>query len=273
MTRILLSCVPCTSLLIFLIFAPVSANSNTGIGTQISVGFGLELLEYKEHEKNTETESAAKLHNPVFGIEGLKRWEYLFCGVRPVFPVFLGDGQEETTHSGKSFQKDTLELRWIRIDGFLGYSLINWINPYLGIRWSEVRQERTNFIVAGNPVELQSLEEVKSWSLLLGIRGVGNFTPRMKWNYGMEYFLPLAVEVTNTALPGFKASDRDGHTLEFKGGFDYSYTDSISFGLMLYGGWMHWRGSEWKSFGNSLVKWPENDTLYLGGWLRGTYSF
>jgi hypothetical protein len=61
--------------------------------------------------------------------------------------------------------------------------------------------------------------------------------------------------------------------LELKGGFDYSYTNSICFGLLFYGGWMHWSGSEWKSFGNSLVKWPENDTIYLGGWLRGTYKF
>lgn len=273
MARTLLSFILSTSLVIFLISAPVSANSNIGIESQISVGFGMEMLEYKEHEKDTGTESEAKLHNLVFGIEGLKRWKYFFCGVRSVFPILLGDGQEEVTHSEKSFQKDTLELRWIRIDGFLGYSLRNWINPYLGIRWSEVRQERTNFIVAGNPVELQSVEEVKSWSLLLGIRGVGNFTPRMKWNYGMEYFLPLAVEVTNTALPGFKASDRDGHMLELKGGFDYSYTNSICFGLLFYGGWMHWSGSEWKSFGNSLVKWPENDTFYLGGGLKVTYKF
>ena len=51
----------------------------------------------------------------------------------------------------------------------------------------------------------------------MGGRGVGNFTPRLRWNYWLEYFLPLNVGVTNSAVPGSKATDKDGYVLELKG--------------------------------------------------------
>lgn len=272
MTRTFLSILSGISLILST-YGLVFANSTGGIESQISLNIAFEWQEYKEHEKDTGLNSKAKLNSLVVGVEGLKRWKYLFCGVRSVFPVFLEGGQEEVTRYDRSFQKDTLESRWIRMDGFLGYPLRSWANPYTGIRWSEVKQERKNIIIGDTLVDLRAVEEVKSWSLLLGVRGSGNFTPRLRWNYWLEYFLPLSVEVTNTALPGFKASDKDGYTLELKGGVDYFYTNSLCFGVILYGGKMHWSGSDWESFDNSLAKWPENDTFYLGGGLRVAYIF
>jgi hypothetical protein len=251
----------------------VFADPNRGIESQISLGVAWERLEYKEHEPDTRIDSKARLNNLVVGIEGIKRWRYLFCGVKSVFPVLLETGNEEVTRSDQSFQTDNLELRWIRIDGFLGYPLKDWVNPYLGMRWSGVRQERTNFIVTGMPVNLRSVEEVISWNLLFGVRGVGSITPRLRWNYWLEYFLPLNVDVTNSAVPGFKATDKDGYMVELKGGLDYLFRPSLAFGLLFYGGRMHWNGSDWKSVNHVLVKWPENDTLYLGGGLKVTYKF
>ena len=272
MTRILVSILSSTSLILST-WAIVLANSNEGIKSQISLGVAWEQLEYKEHEPDTRIDSKAKVNNLVVGIEGLKRWKYLFCGVKSVFPILLESGNEEVTRSEKSFQTNTLELRWIRIDGFLGYPLRDWANPYLGLRWSEVRQERTNLVVAGIPVALRSVEEVISWNLLLGVRGVGNFTPRLKWNYWLEYFRPLNVDVTNSAVPGFKATDKDGYMVELKGGLDYLCKESLVLGILLYGGWMHWSGSDWKSIDHGSAKWPENDTFYLGGGFKITYKF
>jgi hypothetical protein len=272
MARTFIAILLSTGLLLFTC-SSVYANSNKGIESQISLGTAWELLEYKEHERDTGLDSKAKPNSLVIAVEGLKRWKYLFCGVKSVFPVFLEGDQEEVTRNGRSFQKDNLELGWIRIDGFLGYPLIYWVNPYLGIRRSEVRQERTGLVVAGAPVDVRSVEEVTSWNLLLGVTGVGNFNPRLKWNYWLEYFLPLNVEVTNSAVPGFKASDKTGYMLELKGGIDYFYMNSLGFGLLLYGGWMHWNGSDWKLIDHVLVKWPENDTFYLGGGFKITYRF
>jgi hypothetical protein len=252
---------------------PVFAEASRELTSKISLRLGWEGLKYEEHEPDTGLDSEAELNNLVLGVEGLKRWEHFFCGARAVFPVLLGDDQEEVTRSGAFFQTDTLEIRWIRIDGFLGYPLRPWFNPYAGFRWSESRQERTNFEVAGNFIDLRSVEKVKSWSLLLGVRGVGNISPRLGWNYHLEFFVPLDVEVTNSALSGFKVSDSNGHALELKTGIDYSYTDSIVFGFILYGGWAHWEGSDWKPFDGGLAKWPENDTYYLGAGLNVSYMF
>ena len=122
---------------------PLFAQPNKGITSKISISVGWERLEYEEHEPDTRINSEAKLNNLVLGIEGLKRWKRLFCGVRSVFPILLGDDRENVARSGTAFQTNTLDFSWIRVDGFLGYPLRFWINPYLGIRWSEVNQERT----------------------------------------------------------------------------------------------------------------------------------
>ena len=259
--------------LLFCNSVPVVAETNRGLVNQISLQLGWEGLKYEEHEPDTGLDSKAEVNNLVLGIEALKRWEHFFCGAKAVFPVLLGDDREEVTRSGASYQTDTLEIRWIRIDGFLGYPLRPWFNPYAGLRWSEFRQERTNFEVAGTTVDLRSVEKVKSWSLLLGVRGVGKIAPRLDWKYHMEFLVPLDVKVTNSALAGFEVSDSDGHAFDLKTGIDYSYTDSILFGFILYGGWVHWEGSGWKPFDGGLAKWPENDTYYLGAGLNVSYKF
>jgi hypothetical protein len=51
------------------------------------------------------------------------------------------------------------------------------------------------------------------------------------------------------------------------------YNPSLVFGLLLYGGRMHWNGSDWEVVDHVLTKWPENDTYYIGGGLKITYKF
>lgn len=258
---------------IFFSYPAVCADSNSGIESKISLNIAWERLQYKEREPDTRLDTKAELDNMVVGIEGVKRWEYIFVGTRLTFPISRENGQEEVTLSGKTYQGNTLEMGWTRIDGFAGYPLRYWINPYMGFRWSEVRQDRGNFVIAGTPVTLQSVEEVKSLSLLFGMGGVGNFTPRWIWNYRAELFLPLSVKVSNTALPGFKSSEKSGHMMELKGGVDYLFTDSLYSSFFLYGGWMHWNGSQWSPFDRGRAKWPENDTYYLGAGLNIFYKF
>jgi hypothetical protein len=249
------------------------AGPNGGIESKVSLNIAWERLQYKEQEPDTSLDAKSDLNNMVVGIEGVKRWNHLFLGASSTFPISRESGQEDVKLSGRTSQENVLKMGWTMIDGFVGYPLRYWANPYMGFRWSEVRQERKNFVIAGTPVTSQAVEEVKSLSLLFGMGGVGNFTPCWTWNYRAELFLPLSVKVTNTALPGFESSDKSGHMVELKGGIDYSFTDSIYSGLLLYGGWMHWNGSEWKSFDRGRAKWPENDIYYLGVGLNIFYKF
>ena len=259
----------------FIIFSSPTAfaDPNSGIENKLSLNIAWERLQYEEREPDMHLDAKAELDNMVVGIEGVKRWEHIFLGTRLTFPISNESGQEAVTRSGGTYQENTLEMGWSRIDGFVGYPLRYWLNPYMGFRWSEVRQVRGNFVIAGAPATLQSLEEVKSVSLLFGMGGVGNFSPRWNWNYRAEFFLPISVKVTNTALPGFESSDKSGHMVELKGGIHYLVTDSLYSGLFLYGGWMHWDGSQWNSFDRGRAKWPENDTYYLGAGLNIFYKF
>lgn len=249
----------------------VFAGINEDMESQFLIEIGWEQIEYKEYEPEKGLYSSAEVNNWVAGIEYFKKCESLFIGINAIIPVLQRDNKEEWFLLGSSYQINTLKYRWIRIDGYIGCPLILGLNPYGGVRWSESKQERTNFFVSGIPVDDNAIEIVNSCSLLLGIRADGNFTSRWEWNYWIEYFIPIDVKVKNSTLPDFEASEKDGYTLELKGGLKYSYTETLSFGFLIYGGRMHWEGSSWKLGG--LAKWPENDTDYLGGALNVSWRF
>ena len=234
---------------------------------------GWEQLEYEENEPDKNLDSNAKVTNVIIGIEGLKRWESLFAGIKAVIPVFLYENEETWKISGTMRQTNSLEYGWERIDAYIGFPSSSFFNPYGGLRWSESKQTRMNFVVHGIAASGTAIEKINSWSLFLGLRGNGNFTTPWKWNYWIEYFIPVHNNVTNSALSGFEVSDKEGYTLELKCGVGYSYNKALSFGLLIYGGRMHWDGSGWKPFSGRLIKWPENNTDYLGGTLSITWKF
>ena len=249
------------------------AEAGRGLESRLSIDMGWEQLEYEEHLPDRDLDSHGTVNNRVLGIEGLKRWRYLFGGIKVVTPLFLEDGEETWTQYGATRQTNSLEYGWRRVDGYVGYPFINWLNPYGGFRWSESTQERSEFVLFGTPVSVTAREKIKSRSLLLGIRGEGDFTPRWRWNYRLEYFSPVDVEVTNSVLKGFTVTESDGYTLELKGGAGYTYNKALSFGLFLYGGRMHWDGSGWLPFSGGTAKWPENDTDYIGGAITVRFTF
>lgn len=254
-------------------FPAAFANPSSGIESKLSLDIAWERLQYREQEPDTNLDAKAELDNLVVGIEGVKRWEYLFLGTRLALPLSRENGREDITLAGNAYQSNALEMGWTRISAFAGYPWRPWINPYAGFRWSEVRQNRGDVVIAGTPVTSQSEETVKSVSLLFGMGGNGNLAPRWNWNYRAELFLPVRVKITNTALPGFESYDKVGHMVELKGGFDYLFTDALHSGFFLYGGWMHWNGSNWIAFERGQAKWPENYTYYLGAGLNISCKF
>jgi hypothetical protein len=251
-----------------------AAISNTALKSQVSIYWAREHFVYREIENDTGMESKSRLNKYVVGIEGRKRWDYLFAGVKFSLPLCIEGDQEETTRFGKLYQYDHLELRWVKMDGYAGYPFRHWVNPYVGVRWSDVTQERKNFnFMSKSLTDLTASENVRSWHFLFGITGIGKISPRWIWNYRLEYFLPLKVEVTNSVIQDFNSSDSRGYTLELQGGIDYLYSDFLSFGFLLYGGLTHWNGSDWKATGRGFVKWPENETTFVGAGLMINCGF
>ena len=245
------------------------AETNRCSKKRLTIGFGLEQLKYEEKLSDTGLHSKSKVNNLITSIDGIIRREKIFMEARATLPISKGESSEEwRISSGALYQTNNLEYGWKRYDAIIGYNLIDWFNPYGGLRWSKVKQKRTDFVKLGVPVTATAVESIRSRSFLAGIMGSSNITDRLSWNYSLEYFYPIDVEVTNSALPGFKATDKDGYVYEIKASLEFFSTDALSFGLNLYRGKIHWNGSDWLPYGGGLAKWPQNDTDYLGGTLN-----
>lgn len=253
--------------------SPVLADNKEGIASNFKVGIGWEQLIYEENEPDRNLTSSATVNNWTLGFDGLKRWKHIFFGIKGILPVDLDNNQEEWAISGIINQTNSLEYGWTRIDPYLGYPINPFINPYIGLRWSEAKQERSDFIVSGIPVAGNVTETVRSKFIMLGIRGKFNLDPQWKIAYDIEYFSPIQLKVTNSQLPGWEATDKSGYTYEFKGEVEYFCTKTLSFAFQFYGGRMKWSGSDWQMYVGRLVKWPENDTRYLGGMLNICWVF
>ena len=245
-----------------------SEKADTSKTSHFSVGIGWEVLNYSENEPDTRLDSEAKVSNWTIDLDAFKRWTHIFCGFKGIIPVHRVDDSEEWRVSDILTQQNSFEYGWTRLDAFLGYRLKPFFNPYIGLRWSDSEQERTGFVVLGTPVEGSATEEVTSWFISLGIRGDILLNPRWRLSYFGSYFEPISSAVENSDLPGWEVTDTDGYMFEFEGQVQYTYTESISLVFTLYGGQMHWKGSEWAPFSGRLVKWPENDTQYFGGMLK-----
>ena len=244
--------------------------SKTG---HFSVGIGWEALNYSEQEPDMHLDSEAKVSNWTIGMDGFKQWTHIFCGFKGIIPVHRFDDSEEWRVSDILTQQNSLEYGWTRLDAFLGYRLKPFFNPYIGLRWSDSEQERTGFVVLGTPVEGSATEEVTAWLINIGIRGDILLNSKWRLYYSGSYFVPISSEVENNNLPGWEVMDTSGYTFEFEGQAEYTYTESMSFVLTLFGGQMHWEGSEWAPYASRSIKWPENDTRYIGCMLNVRWSF
>ena len=262
---------------IICIVAPVPSIASEKVETyktgHFSVGIGWEALNYSEHEPANRLDSEADVSNWIIGFDAFKQWTNIFCGFKGIIPVHLIDGSEEWRASGILTQQNSLEYGWTRLDAFLGYKLRPFFNPYIGLRWSDAEQERTRFVVLGTPVEGSATEEVTAWFINLGIRGDILLNSKWRLYYSGSYFEPISSEVENSNLPGWEVADTSGYIFEFEGQVEYTYSESIVFVFTLYGGKMHWNGSDWASYENRSIKWPENDTQYIGCMLNVRWSF
>lgn len=251
----------------------VFADDGKRLERNLSIRMGCEWLDYEENEPDRRSDSDARVNNGIIEIQGVKKWTSVFAGIKAVIPVFREEDEEMWRSSGTTFQTNAFKYGWMRVDGCIGYPLTYLFNPYAGLRWSEGKQDRTDFIEHGTLFPGTARETVRSWSALLGVKGNGDLAPGWKWDYSIEYFVPIDVMVTNSAIPGFEASDKEGYTLELRWGVEYFYKGALSFGFLIYGGRMHWNGSDWKPSPGGLAKWPENDTDYLCGTLNISWKF
>jgi hypothetical protein len=248
---------------------------------RLTISVSPEMLIYKEHESDTFTDSRAIVVNPTIHLGWSGQYGPIIGGLKGSFPVFPTEDIEKWDSYGiKPYQSDVFKYEWKRADAYLGYFLAPAERRlsgifYLGLRNSYQKQTRDDFIQQGVRLPGRSVEEVKSYGLLIGLMSnnlaVGESQPdhvgtvsRWSWSYALEFVAPLSVKTTNTTYPGVEFNDEQGYTYEIRLGAGYRLTRSWVFEGTLYGGRMHWAGSNWKTTSYGRLKWPENNTDYLG---------
>jgi hypothetical protein len=247
---------------------PVYADETHEMQDYLSLGVGWEQLSYKEKvPERSLTSSNTEINNLVLYFEGSKRLHDYFLGFNGVLPISYGDAREDWQRAGQFEQSNSLAYRRTRVDAFLGYILHHLLNPYIGTSWSYSHQKRSDFHIANSPgkVKKSITEEVNSLSLLLGVQGKMPISTKWFFAYFIEYLLPYYSKVENSSLDGWEPSDIDGYSYSLTGQLEYLFTGKAALIVQVAGGKQHWDGSDWERVGTSRVKWPENETVFLGG--------
>jgi len=264
-----------TKLLLFFwlfIYCPLlPAMEGEDATSYLAAGVGMEQLTYKEKIPDLDlTSSDTEMTNWVLHLEGQKGWQNVFVGAKGLIPFSTDESRETWTRAGQFEQANSLTYRWTRVDIHIGCFLSRLFNPYLGIAWSYVEQDRSDFdnVSSPGPIKETATEEVKSFSALLGIQGAFSLTDRWSFAYSAEYLLPFYSKTTNTGLPGWEASNVDGYSYSLRGRLSYVFTRTVAAALQLAGGRQHWDGSGWIPAGDSRAKWPENDTDFISGFIN-----
>lgn len=241
--------------------------------TNISIGIGLEQLTYEEHESDNNMDSKATVNNFIGACEGLIESPYLFFGANAVVPLIAKVEEEDINLTGTSYQVNDIKDEWTRMDLFLGYPVYALFKPYVGIRWSERRQERSNFIIEGERESFNNVETIRSWNILLGIQGEKIKENQWGFSYNLKYLIPFNNTVENDAIQGWDIDDKRGYGFDIQGTIRYYLNNALHVGLVLYGGKIYWEGSDWIGIPGGEAKWPQNETRYMGGMFEIGYVF
>ena len=64
-------------------------------------------------------------------------------------------------------------------------------------------------------------------------------------------------------MPGWEATNMDGHLWHVSGQLTYAMRGNVSLGLNVCAGRLYWEGSSWQTYDSGQVKWPENQSDFF----------
>lgn len=146
----------------------------------------------------------------------------------------------------------------LQVDAFPGAPAL-----WMGLLYEDLRQRRWDFNVA---TSFDVAEEmVRSWWFELGWRlpfgpskADGSWSPSRS-RIGLSFAMPLKVETTNTALPGFVVDDVDGLRLRLSAELLRRADRKLRLSWL----YLRWNGSDWQSYQGGFARWPRNETRSL----------
>ncbi len=241
-------------------YQPVAAQDYEFVRkNQFSISTGMEYLNYQESDPELPLNSESKPSSAVLRVKYKTSVssKLMFVG-KLTFPVALQPRSEEWKSGSVAIQTNSLEYRWTHFDGYLLSEYENNFSFLFGLRMGQANQTRANFVTAPPAPAGEVVETINSLGLMTGFQTEAHIKKTGVKVHAL-YVFPVAVRVTNTAIPT-SFNDKKGYTLE--GGVEIFFGNKIA--AEVIGGKMHWNGSGWKSLPGStqLVKWPSNDTRY-----------
>jgi hypothetical protein len=267
---------------------PAKKDDSNNTVIKINASYGKEYLSYIERDSETETESFSTTVNQIIKYDVLLDLNYPVIGIKGVSPVSVDESTEEWDSLGfKNYQKNDLKHTWARNDFYIGYSFFHppqnlFYTFYTGVRQSDIKLKRNNFVILGIPqTDAGSTERIISTGWLFGIRGNGYLKkslgdyeymdpkdePPVKWGWGwgLEAIAPVTMKLTNSTIPGVTFNERGGYTFEFNSALSYYLVSrKISIDANGYIGNLYWKGSGWEDTTYGRTKWPKNNTSYFG---------
>ena len=252
-------------IMLFLLAAGISVNAEEYKDEKLAyfvIGSGLEYLSYTENEPETDSHTNSSLYNIVTKFEGGLNLSHVFVGIKGVFPVSSEEKNEEWVRSERVYQTNDLEYSMTRIDGNIGYRIYPWLSPYVGLRWSKSRQERYRFVLS-EPVSGKAIETTRALFAAGGLNGILKTVSPWQFQYSFECFLPVYARTENSALSGWKSSEKDGYSIGARAVAEYKCSPSLSLYYELSGEKTYWGGSGWIDYTEGSAKWPENKTILI----------
>jgi hypothetical protein len=276
-------------LVLLIILFPRGVGAFDDGSLHLSLGVGLEQLNYQEHidmiqPDNMPIESDANINNQVIAFSGrvdLDNRAVIGAAFRTA--VSKGSSKEKwyqiTDNNGSTRESDLhqtneLEYSWLQFDIYGGYRFSNLVRFLGGVRVSRAEQFRHELRDAdgklitfsdGDPIE--AIERINSnWFVFtaLGEQPIG----RIILGYSLVAGVPLSVKTTNSIFRGVEFTDVGGWMFDFIGRLLLPISSNTRMRFDIGTTMMHWNGSNFQQLpvidsDDLLVQWPENDTRAL----------
>ena len=240
----------------------------------LSVGLAWEKLHYQEREEDAGITSDATASNTLFLFSGKRKFHKIIAGFNCAIPVAKENSMEGWEVSGKIRQTNRLTYDWKRADVHVGYQAMPWLIPHFGLRWSDIKQKRTEFVIYNQPYSLVATEKIRSLELFFGLEGMLELSDHLVFGIGFSWFTPFYSHIDNSALSGSSVTGVDGYTYELSGNIVYRLNRLLSVECSGAWGKKHWQESDWIDISEKRrVKFPENDIDFFIGSIAAKMVF
>ena len=253
--------------------SPACAGTVSSSSFSFSGGIGIEMLKYQESAPDMKLTSRAHTLNTIVNISAEKKVWKLLLGLHGTVPIPMGSDSEKWERRGVTIQSNRLQYEWYRVTGWIGYAYRPWLVPYSGLKWSDIIQKRTRFIVDSDPIPGSATETVMTYELPVGFSGAFQFRNRYTISYDACYTLPVYSTVRNSVFSDVTFRHVNPHGFEAMLGIGYNVSKKSAVRCLCRWGQFYRGPSDTIDTESGSVQYPRNKTTSLLFAITGQWRF